>query len=152
MQIEKRLAELGITLPAPTTPVANFVTTVQTGNLLFVSGHASAHEEHGLRGKVGRDVTVEQAYQAARWVAIELISTVKAAVGDLDRVERIVKLLGMVNSAEDFTGQPSVINGASDLLVEVFGEKGRHARSAVGMAQLPINTSVEIEMILELKA
>jgi len=150
MRIEQKLASLGITLPPPTAPVGSFVPAVRTGNLLFVSGHASLGEDSPLTGKVGRDVTVEQAAQAARQVAIDLLGTVAGALKDLDHVSRIVKLLGMVNSAEDFTEQPKVINGASNLLIEVFGERGKHARSAIGVAQLPANASVEIEMILEI--
>ncbi len=145
MHIEEKIAALGLTLPTSVTPIANFVLAVQSGKLLFVSGHVSRTS----KGKLGRDLSTEQGYQAARQVALELLGTVRTELGDLDRVARIVKLFGMVNSTEDFTEQPKVINGASDLLVEIFGEKGRHARSAVGMAQLPNNASVEIEMILE---
>ena len=145
MRIEQKLTELGITLPAGTAPVASFVQTVRTGNLLFVSGHIST----SLRGKLGRDVTREQGNEAARQIAIALLGTIRDALGDLDRIGHFVKLLGMVNSTEDFTDQPYVINGASDLLVEVFGKQGQHARSAVGMAQLPFNAAVEIELILE---
>ena len=148
MQIEQKLASLGITLPPATKPGGSYVSTVQTGNLLFVSGHASI--EH--RGKLGRDLTAQQGYQIAREVAISLLGTIHDALDDLDRVARIVKLLGMVNSTEDFTEQPQVINGASELFVEVFGEGGKHARSAVGMAQLPLNSAVEIELILEIAA
>lgn len=147
MHIEQILRSLSITLPPETSPDASFVHTVQTGNLLFVSGHVS----NTLRGKFGRDVTREQGYEAARQVAIDILGTVRQALGDLDRVSRIVKLLGMVNSTEDFTEQPYIINGASDLLIEVFGILGQHARSAVGMAQLPFNAAVEIELILEVK-
>ncbi len=149
MRIEEKLASLGISLPPQTAPVGSYVPVVRTGNLLFVSGHASLGQNSTLTGKVGRDVTVEQAAQAARQVAIDLIGTVAGELKDLDRVSRIVKLLGMVNSAEDFTEHPKVINGASNLLIEVFGERGKHARSAIGVAQLPANASVEIEMILE---
>ena len=152
MRIEQRLAELGITLPPTTPPVANYVRTVRTGNLLFVSGQTAMRDGRPLHpGKLGRDVTVEQGYEAARQIAIGLLGAVRDALGDLDRVRRSVKLLGMVNSAEDFGDQPKVINGASDLLVEVFGEAGRHARSAVGMGALPGNASVEIEMIVEVE-
>lgn len=145
MHIEQKLTALGITLPSATAPAANFVQSVQTGNLLFVSGHISTT----LRGKLGRDVTREQGYEAAQQVAIALLGTIREALGDLDRVGHFVKLLGMVNSTEDFTDQPYVINGASDLLIEVFGNQGKHARAAVGMAQLPLNAAVEIELILE---
>ncbi len=146
MHIEEKIAALGLTLPDGVAPVANFVSAVRSGQLLFVSGHASRQ----TTGKLGRDLTIEQGYQAAREVALDLLGTVRTELGDLDRVARIVKLLAMVNSADTFTDQPKVINGASDLLVEIFGEKGRHARSAVGMAQLPFNCAVEIEMILEI--
>ena len=150
MRIEEKLAAMGVTLPPSRPPVANYVRAVQTGNLLFVSGHTPTREGQDLYpGKLGREVTTEQGYEAARQVAINLLGSVREALGDLDRVGRIVKLLGMVNSADDFTEQPRVINGASDFLVEVFGERGRHARSAVGMGQLPGNASVEIEMIVE---
>ena len=146
MQIEQKLESLGITLPPATKPGGSYVSTVQTGNLLFVSGHASV--EH--RGKLGRDVTVQQGYQIAREVAISLLGTIRDALGDLDRVARIVKLLGLVNSTENFTEQPQVINGASELFVEVFSEAGKHARSAFGVAQLPLGSAVEIELILEI--
>ncbi len=145
MRIEQKLTSLGLTLPRGTVPVANFVSTVQTGNLLFVSGHISTT----LRGKLGRDVTREQGYEAARQIALDLLGSVHDALGDLDRVKRLVKLLGLVNSTEAFTEQPFVINGASDLLMEVFGTQGQHARSAIGVAQLPANAAVEIEMIVE---
>ena len=151
MQIEAKLAEMGITLPEPGSPVANYVGAVQVDKLLFVSGHGPTREGNHLRGKVGRDLTVEQGYEAARYTMINLLATVKATLGDLDRVERIVKLLGMVNAAEGFTQTPAVINGASDLLVALYGENGRHARSAVGMAALPADIPVEIEMIVQVK-
>lgn len=145
MRMEQKLTSLGLTLPRGTAPVASFVPAVQTGNLLFVSGHTSTK----LRGKLGRDVTKEQGYEAARQIALDLLGTIRDILGDLDRVSRLVKLLGMVNSAEDFTEQPYVINGASDLFLKVFEEQGQHARSAIGVAQLPFNAAVEIELILE---
>ena len=145
MHIEQKLTSLGLTLPGGTVPVANFVSTVQAGNLLFVSGHISTT----LRGKLGGDVTKEQGYKAARQIALDILGSVHDALGDLDRVVRLVKLLGLVNSTDAFTEQPYVINGASDLFVEVFGAQGQHARSAIGVAQLPTNAAVEIEMILE---
>ena len=144
MHIEQKLTSLGLTLPHGTAPIASFVPAVQTGNLLFVSGHISTT----LRGKFGRDVTREQGYEAARLIALDLLGTIRDALGDLDRVERLVKLLGLVNSTEDFTEQPFVINGASDLFLKVFEDKGQHARSAIGVAQLPSNAAVEIELIL----
>ena len=122
------------------------------GNTLYVSGHASLRPGAALYGEVGREVTKEQAYQAAREVMIDMLGSAKAVLGSLDRVVSVVKLLGLVHCSEDFTAQPAVINGASDLLVEIFWEKaGRHARSAIGVRQLPNNASVEIEMILEVK-
>jgi enamine deaminase RidA (YjgF/YER057c/UK114 family) len=147
---ETRIKQLNITLPAPSAPIANFVPAVRAGNLLFVSG-ATAGADWTLRGKVGKDLTVEQGYQAARQVAINQLAVIKAALGSLDRVKRIVKVLGMVNSAEGFGDQPKVINGFSDLMVEVFGDAGRHARSAVGMAGLPGNHPVEVELIVEVE-
>ena len=149
MQIEQRLADLGITLPEPASPVATYVRYVQTGNLLYISG--TGPDTSLPRGKVGAELTVEQGIEAARSVGLSLIATIKQALGDLDRVVRMVKLLGMVNSAPDFAEQPRVINGCSDLLVEVFGEAGRHARSAVGMGALPSGISVEIELIVEVR-
>ncbi len=152
-EIENRIEELGITLPESPQPIANYVPTVQTGNLLFVAGLGPAAREDGSTpsGKVGKDLTLEEGYEAARLVGINLLSRLKSSLGDLDRVERIVKLLSMVNCTPGFNQQPQVANGCSDLLVEVFGEKGRHARSAVGMASLPNDIPVEIEMIVEIR-
>ena len=147
MHIEKRLEELGIKLPTPVQPLATYVRYVQTGNLLYISG--SGPSEEYPSGKLGIDLTVDQGYAAARDVGITLISTMKEALGDLDRVKRVVKVLGMVNSAPDFADQPKVINGCSDLMVEVFGDAGRHARSAVGFVALPNQIAVEIEVIVE---
>jgi enamine deaminase RidA (YjgF/YER057c/UK114 family) len=147
---EARLRQRDITLPAPLTPVANFVGAVQVGNLLFVSG-TTAGPDWPLKGKLGKDLTVEQGYQAARQVGLNQLATIRAALGSLDRVKRIVKVLGMVNSAEGFSDQPKVINGFSDLMVDVFGDAGRHARSAVGMAALPGNQPVEVELIVEVE-
>ncbi len=151
---EQVLEELGITLPEPPTPVANYVSAVRTGDLLFVAGHGPAYGPDGSLGggKVGRDLDVEEGYEAARLVCLNLLARVKAELGELDRVVRVVKLLGMVNCTPDFTQQPAVINGCSDLLVEVFGERGRHARSAVGMSSLPSGIPVEIEMIVQVLA
>ena len=152
MKIEKRLEELGITLPPPATPVANYVTTVQTGNLVFTSGHGPGSGQGAIyKSQLGKDATVEQGYQSARQVAINIISTLKHALGDLDRVKRVVKVVGFVNSAPTFTEQPAVVNGASDLFVQVFGDKGKHARSAVGMAQLPGGIPVEVEAVVEIE-
>lgn len=150
MEVEKRLEAKGIVLPPVSAPVANYVNAVRTGNLLFLSGKGPSFAD-GTQGtgKVGRDLTVEQAYQHARQVGLNLIAVMKAELGDLDRVARVVKVLGMVNATPEFKDQPKVINGCSDLMVEVFGERGRHARSAVGMGSLPGDISVEIECIVE---
>ncbi|MBM4312603.1 MAG: RidA family protein [Deltaproteobacteria bacterium] len=150
MSAEQKLERLGIALPTPPQPIANYVRAVRAGNLLFVSGHGPYNDgKIRMAGKVGRELTVEEGYQVARNVALNCLATVKAAIGDLDRVKRVVKLLGMVHCTEDFKDQPKVINGCSDLLVEVFGEIGKHARSAVGMQALPNGIPVEIEMIME---
>jgi enamine deaminase RidA (YjgF/YER057c/UK114 family) len=151
MSAEARLKELGIALPTPPTPLANYVPGVLAGNLLFLSGHGPIRSEGkpSARGKVGRDLTVEEGYKVAREVGINLLASARVILGSLDRVKRVVKVLGMVNSAEGLGDQPKVINGCSDLLVQVFGDNGRHARSAVGMAELPVGIPVEIEMILE---
>jgi enamine deaminase RidA (YjgF/YER057c/UK114 family) len=143
---EKRLRELGIELLPVTPPVANYVNAVRAGNLLFLAGKGPAG---GATGMVGRDVTIEQAYQYARSTALALIAVMKDELGSLERVKRIVKVLGMVNAVPGFAEQPKVINGCSDLFVEVFGERGKHARSAVGMGSLPNNIPVEIECIVE---
>ncbi|MHB8907927.1 MAG: RidA family protein [Syntrophales bacterium] len=150
MNAEKKLKDLGITLPTPPRPIANYVRAVRVGNLLFVSGHGPYNDgKTKMAGKVGRELTVEEGYQVARNVGVNCLATVKDAIGDLDKVKRVVKLLGIVRCTEDFKDQPKVINGCSDLLVEVFGETGKHARSAVGMPALPNGIPVEIEMILD---
>jgi enamine deaminase RidA (YjgF/YER057c/UK114 family) len=149
MKIEALLKEKGIELPEAVKPVANYVTSVRTGNLLFLSGHGP--QKHIPLGKVGKELTFEEGYQAARNTALCLISTIKDAIGDLDKVKRIVKLVGFVNCTEDFKDQPKVVNGASDLFVEIFGDKGKHARSAVGMYQLPNGIPVEIELVVEIE-
>lgn len=147
---EESLKLKKITLPSPPTPVADYVTAVRVGNLLFLAGHGPAADVP--RGKVGKDLTIEQGQHAARSTGLALLATTKAALGSLDKVKRVVKVLGMVNSAPGFFDQPKVMNGFSDLMVEVFGEAiGKHARSAVGMAELPTNIAVEIEMILEVE-
>ncbi len=152
MSVAEQLTELGLTIPAPGRPVANYVGAVRTGNLVFVSGHGPRRPEGGtITGKVGRELTTEQGYEAARACMLACLASLQAEIGDLETVRRIVKLLGMVNCTEDFGEQPQVINGASDLLVALFGERGRHARSAVGMQMLPGNISVEIEMIVEVE-
>jgi enamine deaminase RidA (YjgF/YER057c/UK114 family) len=150
MSAEKKLKDLGITLPTPPQPIANYVRAVLVGNFLFVSGHGPYNDgKIKMAGKVGRELTVEEGYQVARNVGLNCLATVKDAIGNLDKVKRVVKLLGMVHCTEDFKDQPKVINGCSDLLVEVFGEIGKHARSAVGMQALPNGIPVEIEMILD---
>lgn len=151
---EAALERLGIELPTPAPPVANYVRAVRTGNLVFLAGHGPSKPDGGyVTGKVGEGgLSVEQGYAAARLTAISLLASLKAEIGSLDKVRRIVKVLGMVNSTPEFIQQPAVINGASDLLVEVFGDNGKHARAAVGMVSLPIGIAVEIEMIVEVEA
>jgi enamine deaminase RidA (YjgF/YER057c/UK114 family) len=151
MGAEARLKELGITLPDPPKAVANYISAVRVGNLLFVSGHGPFREGKVYRGKLGRELSLEDGYQCARQVGLMLLASTRAALGSLDKVKRLVKVLGMVASAEGFNDQPKVINGFSDLMVEIFGDNGRHARSAVGMAELPNRIPVEIEMILEVE-
>jgi len=147
---EVRLAELGIELPEPPSPVANYVNGVQTGNLIFLAGKGPLRPDGTeIHGKLGADLTIEEGYEAARLTAINQLAVLKAMLGDLSRVVRIVKVLGMVNSDPDFVEQPAVINGFSDLIVEVFGERGKHARAAVGMATLPRGQAVEIELVVE---
>ncbi|KAA9356545.1 RidA family protein [Larkinella humicola] len=150
--VEAKLKEQGIELAKPTASLANYVKAVRTGNLVFLSGHVSNRADGtGIKGKLGKDLTVEQGYEAAKLSAIGLLSSLKAEIGDLNKVKRIVKVLGMVNSAPDFTDHPKVVNGCSDLLVNVFGDKGKHARSAVGVAALPSDYAVEVEMIVEVQ-
>lgn len=149
---EEKIKALHIVLPAPSSPVANYVKSVRTGNLIFLSGHGPSKADGSyITGKLGRDLSVEEGYAAARQTGISLLSTLKAAIGDLSKVKRIVKVLGMVNGTDSFTDQPKVINGFSDLMVAIFGDKGKHARSAVGMASLPMNMAVEIEMVVEVE-
>lgn len=150
--VEARLQELGIELPPSSSPVANYVNAVQTGNLVFLAGKGPRRADGTyIQGKVGRDLTVEQGYEAARLVAINQLAALKAEIGNLDRVVRIVKVLGMVNATPEFTEHPQVINGFSDLMVEVFGDAGKHARAAVGMGSLPLNIAVEIEVVVEVE-
>lgn len=152
MGAEAKLKKLGITLPPQPTPVANYIPSARVGKLLFTAGHVPIRDgKPTVRGKLGREFSVEEGYKVARDVGLNLLATVRAALGSLDKVKRVVKVLAMVASAEGFTDQPKVINGFSDLMVEVFGEAGRHARSAVGMAELPLGVPIEIEMILEVK-
>lgn len=150
--VEKRLEELGLELPIRTGPLANYVSTVRTGNLVFVSGHGPTLEgKPKYVGKLGADMDLDTGYAAAKLTMLNCLASLKIELGDLDKVKRVVKLLGMVNATPDYTDHPRVINGASDLLVEVFGDNGRHARSAVGMASLPFGIPVEIEMIVEVE-
>jgi len=149
---EARLKEKGIVLIAPSNPVANYVNAVRVGNLLYLSGKGPARSDNtSVIGKVGRDLTVEQGYEAARLAAINHLAVIKGELGSLNKVKRIVKVTGMVNCTDDFKDQPKVINGYSDLMVEIFGERGKHARSAVGMASLPFYWAVEVEVIVEIE-
>jgi enamine deaminase RidA (YjgF/YER057c/UK114 family) len=152
MKTETKLKKMGLELPPAARPMANYVTAVRTGNLVFLSGHGPVKEDGTLiTGKVGLDLSLQEGYEAARRVAVVLLGSLKAEIGDLDKVRRVVKLLGMVNCQPDFVDHPKVINGASDLLVEIFGDRGTHARSAVGMSSLPMDICVEIEMVVELE-
>jgi enamine deaminase RidA (YjgF/YER057c/UK114 family) len=149
---ETKLKEKGIVLVTPSSPVANYVNAVRIGNLLYLAGKGPQKADNTyITGKVGKDLTIEQGYEAARLTAINHLAVIKNEVGSLNKVKRIVKVLGMVNCAEDFKDQPKVINGYSDLLVEIFGDKGKHARSAVGMVSLPFNMACEVEVIVELE-
>ncbi|SNY94502.1 RidA family protein [Flagellimonas pacifica] len=149
---EGKLKELGIELSTPSAPVANYVNAVRTGNLIFMAGKGPLQSNgENITGKIGADLSIEEGYYAARVTAINQLSVLKAELGDLSKVKRIVKVLGMVNATPDFTDHPKVINGYSDLMVAVFGEKGKHARAAVGMGSLPSNIAVEIEMIVEVE-
>ncbi len=149
---EQNLEKLGINLPKASQPVANYVNAVRVGNLLYLAGKGPSKPDGTyITGKLGKDLTIEQGYEAAKLVAIAHISVLKAELGDLKKVKRLVKVLGMVNCTETFTDQPKVINGYSDMMVSVFGEKGKHARSAVGMYALPMNIAVEVEVIVEIE-
>lgn len=151
-KIEARLKEIGITVPAAAAPLASYVPTVQTGSLLFLSGQVTLKDgKREFVGKLGRDFTTEQGAEAARLCALNIVAQLKAALGDLDRVRRVVKLTGFVNAVPDFTEQPQVVNGASDLLAEIFGDKGKHARSAVGVGSLPGGVACEVEAIVEIE-
>jgi enamine deaminase RidA (YjgF/YER057c/UK114 family) len=147
---ESRVTELGIVLPPAVPALGRYAGAVQTGPLLFCSGHLPEIDGDAVRGKLGRDVTTEEGYAAARQATINLLGTVRSSIGSLDKVTRVVKLFGMVNSDETFTEHPHVIDGASDLLHEIFGPRASHARTAVGMAQLPRNNCVEIEAVFEI--
>ena len=150
--IEEKVVSMGITLAEPSPPVANYVNSVRTGKLVFMAGKGPTRADGTLvKGKIGSDLSVEEGYEAAQLVAVAQLSALKAEIGDLNKVVRIVKVLGMVNCAPDFENQPEVINGFSDTMVEVFGERGKHARAAVGMGSLPRNIAVEIEMVVEVQ-
>ena len=150
--VEAKIKKLGIVLPKPAPPVANYVNAVRSNKLIFLAGKGPNKPEGGyITGKVGRDLTVKEGYEAARLAGIIQLAALKAEIGDLNRVKRIVKVLGMVNATADFTNHPEVINGFSDLMVEVFGDRGKHARAAVGMYSLPRNIAVEVEMIVEIE-
>lgn len=149
---EAKLKELGIELKTPSTPVANYVHAVRTGNLLFLAGKGPKKSDgKNIVGKLGADLTIEEGYQAARWAGINQLAVLKAELGNLNKVKRIVKVKGMVNAIPEFIDQSKVVNGYSDLMVAVFGEKGKHARAAVGMGSLPGNMAVEVEMIVEIQ-
>lgn len=150
--IEQKLTEMGVVLYELPAPTANFVRAVRSGNLVFLAGHGPMKPDGtSITGKLGKDLSVEEGQEAARYVAITLLSALKGEIGNLDKVQRIVKVHGMVNGTSEFTDQPQVMNGFSDFMVDVFGERGKHARAAVGMASLPGNIAVEIEMVVEVE-
>ncbi len=149
---EQKLKELGIELPEIAPPVANYVNVVRSGNLLFLAGKGSQNPDGSrITGKVGVDLTIEEGYEAAKSIAYQHLAVIKNEIGDLGKVVRVVKVLGMVNTTPEFTAHSQVINGYSDFMVEIFGEKGKHARSAVGMSSLPVDLAVEIEVIVEIE-
>jgi enamine deaminase RidA (YjgF/YER057c/UK114 family) len=152
MTVEERLLDLGYTLPAPPAPKGAYVTAVEVDGMLYTAGSSCfVNGELRYTGKLGSDLTVEDGQEAAKCTILNLLSTIKQLIGDLDRIERVVKVLGFVASAPGFNSQPQVLNGASELLVDILGERGRHARSAVGVNELPMNTCLEIEMIVKIK-
>jgi enamine deaminase RidA (YjgF/YER057c/UK114 family) len=149
-EIEARLTELGYTLPPPPPPAGNYLPATRSGNLMWLAGVGSRRADGSrITGKLGADLTIQQGYEAARWCALNLLTRMKAELGDLDRISRILKVVGMVNSAPDFTEQAQVVDGASDLFAELFGDRGRHSRSAPGMGALPGNTAVIVECVIE---
>ncbi|MDA0264861.1 MAG: RidA family protein [Chloroflexi bacterium] len=151
--VESKLVELGYTLPPPPEPIGNYLSTSRSGNIMWMSGVGSRRGDGSrISGKLGADLTVEEGYEGARWCALNLLARMKAELGDLDRVAQILKVVGMVNSSPDFEEQAKVVDGASDLFVELFGEAGRHSRSAPGMAVLPRNTAVIVDCVIEVKA
>ncbi len=149
--IDAKLIALGINLNEPSKPVGNYVNSVQTGNLIYMAGLGPLGPNGYIKGKLGQNLSIAEGYEAARYAAISQLAALKAKIGDLNKVKRIIKVFGMVNSAPTFTQQPAVINGFSDLMVEIFGARGKHARAAVGMVALPMNICVEIEMIVEVE-
>ena len=151
-QVEAKLEAMGIELPEPRAAGGNYVSAVRTGNLVYLAGVGPRQPSGELiLGKLGRDLTLAQGYEAAKWCAVSMLGNLKAEIGDLDKVVRFIKLLGMVNSDPDFTQPPAVVNGCSDLLVELFGDRAKHARSAVGVATLPNGMAVEVEAIVEVQ-
>lgn len=151
-QAEDKLKEMGLTIPDPSPPGGNYIPARRTGNVVFLSGVTPSRPDGTpFKGKLGRDMDVDEGYAAAQNCALKLLCNLKGEIGDLDKVTKVIKLLGMVNSDPDFTQPPAVVNGCSDLLVEIFGDKGRHARSAVGLSTLPGGVAVEIEMIVEVE-
>ena len=149
--VESRLAELGYTLPTPPEPIGNYLSACRSGAIMWMAGVGSRRADGSrISGKLGADLTVEEGYEAARWCALNLLARMKMELGDLDRVTRILKVVGMVNSSPDFEEQAKVVDGASDLFVELFGEAGRHSRSAPGMAVLPGNTAVIVDCVIEI--
>ena len=148
--VESKLAELGYTLPAPPEPIGNYVSACRSGNIMWMAGVGPRRADgSSISGKLGADLSVDQGYQAARWCALNLLARIKAELGDLDRVSRILKVVGMVNSAPDFVRQAQVVDGASDLFVGLYGDRGRHSRSAPGMGALPGNSAVIVECVIE---
>ncbi|MEE8466464.1 MAG: RidA family protein [Dehalococcoidia bacterium] len=148
--MESRLAEMGYTLPSPPEPIGNYLSACRSGNIMWMAGVGSRRGDGSrISGKLGADLTVEQGYEAAQWCALNLLARMKEELGDLDRVTRILKVVGMVNSSPDFGEQAKVVDGASDLFVELFGDVGRHSRSAPGMAVLPRDTAVIIDCVIE---
>jgi enamine deaminase RidA (YjgF/YER057c/UK114 family) len=152
MTVADRLESLGIELPRPYPPAGNYLPSVIDGGLVYVGGHGPVAGDQMMRGKVGGNLTLEQGRQAARMTALAILATLQAELGDLDRIQRIIKVFGMVNAAPGFDRTPAVIDGCSDLLVEIFGDAGRHTRSAVGLAELPFGIAVEIELIARLRS
>ena len=149
--VESRLSELGYTLPTPPEPIGNYLSACRSGNIMWMAGVGSRRADGSrISGKLGADLTVDEGYEAARWCALNLLARMKMELGDLDRVTRILKVVGMVNSSPDFEEQAKVVDGASDLFVELFGEAGRHSRSAPGMAVLPRNTAVIVDCVIEI--